>query len=551
MTNRFLAAALDHMRQKPNDIFCTMVGQQFGASLTWSALEIECRRFKWLYAANGLREGDQVLLFLEFGSNLYGAFLGAMLSGIVPSFMPTLTTRQDPHIFWSSHATLLNKLQPSAIVASDAVFAEMRTAGLSLDGTKIIHIGDLAEPSEADHILVPEDQLALLQHSSGTTGLKKGVALSYAAVTNQLDSYKDSLNLNDTAKIVSWLPLYHDMGLVACCLLPIYCGLSIHHIDPIHWVTRPATLFDALHKQQNTLTWMPNFAFEHLAATIGRFANRYDLSGIKAFINCSEPCRAQSFDRFLAAFTPAGVRGEHLQCCYAMAETTFAVSQTALGATPVRIKVDPDKLGVGQCPIDPNGPMEIIECGAALKDIRIDIYDENNARLPDDTVGEIVLSGDFLFKEYNKEPERTSDRLKNGIYFSNDIGFRHQDRIFVLGRKDDLIIVNGRNLFAHEIEAAITGISGLRAGRSVALSLYNDKTGSGELVVLAERDAENARDEGAVQADVVKVIYSIFSVQPKAVSICNPGALLKTTSGKISRKLNLERYKAALARVQE
>jgi fatty-acyl-CoA synthase len=544
MSNRFLTRVLEHMNELPDRPFCTTVDRRGSELLSWSGLETDCRRFAQLYAERGLREGDRVLIFLEFGRCLYGAFLGAMLRGVVPSFMPTLSVRQDPTIFWSSHRELLERLQPAGVLASARVLGEMSAAGLRFGSIRRMRVEDLPDPGREAWHTVPADRVAFLQHSSGTTGLKKGVALTYEALVRQLDSYTAALQLTDRERIVSWLPLYHDMGLVACFLLPLYRALEIHHIEPEHWVAHPRVLFEALHERDGCLIWMPNFAFEHLTMTLGGTvkAGSLDLSRVKAFINCSEPCKPGSFDRFVRAFGVLGVRPEHLQCCYAMAETTFAATQTVPGSVPRRLRVDPERLGMGQFPIDPSGRMEVIESGSEVDGIRIEYYDEHREVVPDGTVGEIGLTGSFLFREYNKEPERTSRQLQGGVYFSNDLGFRHQGRNFVLGRKDDVIIVNGRNLFAHEIEAALSHVAGLRPGRAVAVPLQNERTGTSDLIILAERDPIAGRDDEAIRREVITRVYSIFAVHPKAVAIREPGTLVKTTSGKISRSLNLARY---------
>jgi len=544
MGNRFLTRVLEHMDGHSDRPFCTTVGRKRSELFSWSDLEHDCRRFAQLYVDHGLGEGDQVLIFLEFGRSLYGAFIGAMLCGVVPSFMPTLSIRQNPTIFWSSHRELLNRLQPAAIIGSAQVFGEMTAAGLQFGNMRRIYLEDLPDSGRCEWSIVKDGSLAFLQHSSGTTGLKKGVALTYNALVRQLDSYSAALKLTGRERIVSWLPLYHDMGLVACFLLPLYQALEIHHIEPERWVTRPMVLFEALHGREGTLIWMPNFAFDHMTMTLGETlkAGNFDLAGVKAFINCSEPCKPESFDRFLQTFAALGVRPEQLQCCYAMAETTFAATQTNIGDVPCRVRVDPDRLGIGQTPIDSVGRMEIIESGREVHGIRIDYYDEHREIVPDETVGEIGITGSFLFREYNKDPERTFQQLQGGVYFTNDLGFRHHGSHFVLGRKDDVIIVNGRNLFAHEIEKVLADVAGLRPGRAVAVALQNERTGTCDLIILAERNPRVDRNDEAIRQEVIARIYSVFAVHPKSVAIREPGTLVKTTSGKISRRLNLAQY---------
>src|SRR6185312_4955618 len=191
--------------------------------------------------------------------------------------------------------------------------------------------------------------------------------------------------------IVSWLPLYHDMGLIACCVMPAILGVPVVHIDPFYWVARPRSLFDA--------------------------------------------------------FAAPGMRDAALQCCYAMAETVFAVTQTTPGAAPRRIRVASDSVARGQTPrLVDSGGVELIETGAPLDGVTITIRDDAGNTLPEGAVGEIAISAPFLFAGYDRDSARTAERLIGGVYFSRDLGFLRDGHLFVLGRADDLIIVNGRNL---------------------------------------------------------------------------------------------------------
>jgi acyl-CoA synthetase (AMP-forming)/AMP-acid ligase II len=269
---------------------------------------------------------------------------------------------------------------------------------------------------------------------------------------------------------------------------------------------------------------------------------------MRAFINCSEPCKAATFDRFVSAFAPAGVRPEQLQCCYAMAETVFAVSQTQLGAPPVRLSIDPASLDRGsQAAIVPTGDgVELIETGAVITDLQLSIHDEKGAPLAEGRVGEVGISGRFLLSGYNKDPARTAERLRNGVYFSRDLGFVRDGRLFVLGRMDDLIIINGRNLYAHEVEAHVNAVAGVKAGRAVAVAWFDPRIGSETLVIIAERARAAPRPDEDVRREVMTAVHSVFNVAPKAVELIEEGQLIKTTSGKISRKENLARYVQSL-----
>jgi acyl-CoA synthetase (AMP-forming)/AMP-acid ligase II len=458
--------------------------------------------------------------------------------------MPCSSPRQDPDLYWQSHQTLMRHIRPAAVVTDQPTRVEMATAGLDLGDSRILFLEDLPGPR-----LMPvereESTVAVLQHSSGTTGLKKGVALSFRAIRRQLESYSIAIDLKSDDVIVSWLPLYHDMGLVACLLLPAYFGVEMVHIDPFHWVGHPESLFDQIHARNGTLTWLPNFAFDHLARVVSRKAATWDLSRMRAFISCSEPCKPATFQRFATGFSPAGLRPDQLHCCYAMAETVFAVTQTAIeGPGPTRIRVEASSIEPGERPIlsDAEDAVALIDSGVVIQGLRVSIHDESGREIVDGRVGEIAIEGQCLFDGYNGDAITTAARLKDGKYYSRDLGFILHERLYVLGRKDDLIIINGRNLYAHEIETLLNTVKGVKPGRAVSIGFFDSEVGSQALVVLAERDRTVDLSDRAIIRDIVGRLQSVFSVSPKTVKILAEGTLIKTSSGKINRRENFARY---------
>ncbi|WP_164516392.1 AMP-binding protein [Minwuia thermotolerans] len=546
-TNRFADALLDHFRERPGARAASFVTAAGRVDLGFADIERDCRRFAAAYRNAGVGQGGTVLIFLRHVPELYGSFFGAMLAGHVPSLMPCTSPRQDSGLYWRSHDKLLRRIRPDAIVASDETFAEMQEAGLDLAAIHQISIDNLAADEGGAALAPPPgEHIALLQHSSGTTGLKKGVRLSFDAIRAQVDSYAGVLSLDDEDRIVSWLPLYHDMGLIACMITPAYLGIPVTHIDPFHWLSRPGLLLDLLDKERGTFCWLPNFAFEHLTLTAGRDAASYELGRVRAFINCSEPCRASTFHRFAEAFAAAGVNKNQLQCCYAMAETVFAVSQTPLGQAPRVLTVDGQLMRTEGRVADtaPGAPeaLEVIESGQVIPGLRVEIRDEGRRPLPERHVGEIAIAGEFLFDGYNADPERTAARLENGFYHSGDLGFLADGRLYVLGRTDDLMIVNGRNIYGHEVEAEIAGIDGLKPGRAVVLAHEDTRIGSQVMIVIAERVERSARSSREIQREIIDRIFSIFQITPRYVELVEEGWLIKTTSGKIGRSANLAKF---------
>lgn len=491
----------------------------------------------------GVRKGDVVLIFLPTSPEALPAFIGAMMIGAVPSLMPLPSAKQHPRVYWSSHRRLLDRIRPRVLLTDRDHAAQLQDNGLAKEGRTIIALqegdGDLTPPS----VRIDAGDIALLQHSSGTTALKKGVALSHAAILKQARAYADRLGADADDSIVTWLPIYHDMGLIACSIVPLVLGQTVTILDPFDWVARPASLFDAIRRYEGRFVWLPNFAFEHLTRAVPADYSG-DVSSVRAFIDCSEPCKADTFDRFAARFAAIGVRREMLQVCYAMAETVFAVTQTVPGV-PVRgIAVDRKALReerVAVKPLTGEPSLTLLSNGLSIDGVTVAIRDGASV-LEENRVGEIVVAGDFLFDGYFNDPATTAERVSDGWYRTRDLGFIRDGEVFVLGRIDDLLIISGRNLHAHEVEGIVGAIPGLKAGRAVAFGVDNPVIGSEELVIVAERDPELASEARNLERRVRTAVFDRTGIDVRDVAIVDPGWLVKTTSGKISRERNKARY---------
>jgi fatty-acyl-CoA synthase len=346
-----------------------------------------------------------------------------------------------------------------------------------------------------------------------------------------------------TTWLVSWLPMYHDMGLIACTVMPLMLGQRIVMLDPFAWVADPQSLFAEITRHRGTLAWLPNFAFELLARTV-KPEPRFDLASMRAFIDCSEPCKPRSLDNFYRSFAAIGLRREATQVCYAMAETVFGVSQTCMDRPPTVLEASASVLSAqGRVEPAPPGetPLALLSAGKVLAGLRVSIVDDEGQALPEDRVGEIELDGDCLFEGYYKRETLTQERFRNGRYRSNDLGFMHGGELYVLGRNDDLIIVHGRNYFAHEIEAVANDVAGLKPGRNVAIPVSNELLASQEAVLIAEADGD-VLDPIQLKRRIKDQVMQAMGLELRDVSIVPPGWLLKTSSGKISRSANRDKY---------
>jgi len=546
MNNLYLQGIIANFSSKKHETFCQFIDNDVVRNITWAMLESSSANFLSKYINVGVPKGGTILIFLRHSEALYGSFVGAMFGGFVPSFMPCLSHKQNPELYWKSHLELFNVIKPSAIVADAATIKDLNLFGLS-EQVQLINIDEPFIESRLlqENLNLPEQaSVALLQHSSGTTGLKKGVQLSYAAIHSQIESYGDAIELSQGDIIASWLPLYHDMGFITGFIMPLFYGVTTVQISPLEWVSRPQLLFQYIEQFNATLCWLPNFAFEHLANSVPRLKNRYELNSVRAFISCSEMTSASTFDRFREIFRSYGLRPSALQVCYAMAEAVFAVTQTPLNSTPQVLYLNRATLNTGDM-IDakslPSASHQkmVLSVGQPIAGVSLGVYSDGGSILNEGIVGEVGIAADFLFSGYNQLPELTKNKLRNQVYHSGDLGFILNGSLYLLGRIDDLIIVNGRNLYASEIEQVLIDIPGIKPGRSIAFGHYDDRVGSQVLIIICEFIGNELEP---VKGQIMRLIFSIFNATAREIHFVGEGWLIKTTSGKISRKENYRKY---------
>ena len=525
-----------HARERADRV--ALRWSQTGAELTYGELWARTGERGQRLAALGL-DGAPILIFGANDPDAVISFIAAMRVGLFPSFMPLPAARFDDQAFWSGHAALFDHLGQGAVLAPEAALEAIRlecpAMGLTLLASE--GIDDLAAATLPPPPAV--STIALLQHSSGTTGLKKGVPLSYRAIDIQLQAYAEAVSFDADSIIASWLPLYHDMGLIACLLLPLTFGARVDFIDPFYWTANPQTLFEVIEQQHATHVWLPNFAFRHLERAVRRTDRTWTLDSVKAWVNCSEPCKPEAFAAFLARYADHGVTVESLTCCYAMAETVFAVTQSFPGAPVTTRHVATVGFGeIGEavvtCPSG-DGSTSVLGCGVPIAGCQVRI---GGADGQDGIYGEIEVSADFLFDGYFRAPERTAMALKGGWYQTGDIGFIDSGELFVCGRLDDRIIVGGRNLYAHQIEQLIASVPGVAPGRVVAMGIYHPDTGSERLVIAAEISGE----PGAIAKMIIQALNTSLGLRPADIRLFSDRRIIKTTSGKVDRKRNRERY---------
>jgi len=514
-----------------------------------------------LLRRNGVRNGEVCAIIIKHNPYFYPLYLAVSAIGAIPAVLAYPNARLHPDKFRQS---LAGMSQHSGLdwIFTERALEETITPLVFHDKSTIrgLHfplewlkkeshkdqnyIDELKEIEELRGSMRPSDPV-LLQHSSGTTGLQKGVMLSHQAILDHVTYYGIALNLTKNDKIINWLPLYHDMGLIAAFQLPLAFGITTVQIDPFEWVLYPLLLLEAITKEKGTLAWLPNFAYNLMAEKIHEDALAHiDLGSIRMLINCSEPVRAESHEIFLRRFSKCGLKRRSLTACYAMAETTFAVTQTTPGEPAAVVVVDRDALAKGTIKLAEAsfaGPVRrCVSSGQPIAGVLLRIIGQDGSDLEDDTVGEIVIRSASLFNGYKNNPKMTAMVFKDGWYCSGDYGFRHKDEYFMVGRKKDIIIVAGKNIYPEDIEDAISRVPGVAPGRVVAFGEEDSEMGTERIGVIAEIKPAVQTDKNELK----KLIYSAGLAMDLTITkiyLVPPRWLIKSSSGKPSRKINKER----------
>jgi fatty-acyl-CoA synthase len=507
----------------------------------------------------GVQPGEVVILILPHSEALVFAFFGAIFRGAIPSIMPFLTEKLSPEQYRHALSALFNITKPAAAVTYPAFESDLRQA-ISPDGfPRTVLLSSQITPAEQADVSAMAgmrrdlDEIAFLQHSSGTTGLQKGVALSHAAVFHQLDTYGAALRLSAADRIASWLPLYHDMGLIAGFLMPVLTGVELILMSPFDWVRAPYRLPQAVSQHRATLSWMPNFAFLFCAQKIrARDLEGVDLSSWRAVINCSEPVHWKSHAAFAEKFRPYGLPEHALATCYAMAENVFAVTQSEPGAAVVTDLISQQAfLGnrIARPPAAGEPSLTMLSSGRPLDGYHIQILNNARRALPERALGEIALRSDCMLSGYFHREDATEQAFHNGWFLTGDLGYLADGELYVTGRKKDVIIVGGKNVYPQDLEALASEVPGVHPGRVVAFGVYDEEIGTENVVLVAEADADPqgpAWEETTQQlAEAIRgQINCGTDVVVRDVRIVARSWLLKTSSGKIARAANRDKYLA-------
>jgi fatty-acyl-CoA synthase len=519
--------------------------------LTWRQLSELAAGYTALFNEAGLARGSVVTIVLPTGVALVAAFVGAIMGDFVPSISAFPNEKLPTNAFAEWFGATVARSQSPFVLCYPELEDELRrqlvAENLAVTVSSVMPAPRSPAAYRRDDATQP-DANALLQQSSGTTGLKKAVMLSGRAVLAQTWLLARGLEVSREDVIVSWLPLYHDMGFIACLVLPLLVGVPVVMMSPLNWVKRPELLLQQISEERGTLCWLPNFSFVHTANRVrDEMLPSLDLTSLRAVVSCSEPITANAMRIFGQRFARCGLRRSALSSSYAMAEATFTVTQSPLGRSSRIISVDRAKLehdGV----IEPCGPdgsgedsTELVSSGVPLAGFDVEVVDDSGTLLGEAHVGEIRLRGPSMMEQYFNDTEETRTSMRDGWYYTGDLGAFFCGELYVTSRKRDLIIVAGQNVYPHFVEEVASGVPGVAPGRVVAFGVFEEDQGTERLVLMAEPDG--GLDPERIAPRIAEEVLSRFRIAAE-IQMVPPRTLKKSTSGKISRSANRKAYLA-------
>jgi fatty-acyl-CoA synthase len=499
-----------------------------------------------------------VLLLLPHSPELFLLQIGLVLSGKVPAVLPWPTTRIDGEKYQRNLLHQLSNLPADHLVTVPRLAENLRPSiGFSISDCEIAN-GSRFEtmfserlpavaPKIQNHLAatpLPADAL-FLQFSGGTTGTQKCVVVTRTMLEEQLRRLREALGTGDRDCIVSWLPLYHDMGLIACLYFPLWAGIPSVHFAASDWLLRPELLFRFVEEYRGSFCWLPNFAFSYLAQRKEMMEVAYSLEHVRAWINCSEPVRHKSLSEFADQYGEWGVSPGSLQSSYAMAENVFAVTQSIGGLLPT---VARSKVQACLLSYQPNA-FEVIDdvyvsSGQCLPGMQVRVVDSDGSICLDFAAGEIQLQTACLFSGYWDRSGFHRDAFtEDGWYRTGDYGFFATGELYVIGRMKDIIIVAGQNIFPEDIETITSQVAGVYPGRIVAFGVDNEELGTQSIAVVAEmRGTFNGEKAQSIDREIRILITALLGVAPRYVSVVPEHSIVKSTAGKLSRRDTQKRF---------
>jgi fatty-acyl-CoA synthase len=547
----------DRLLAFSHDILLRVVmGPNFREPIEFTGAEILSRAEQLAASYVSPPGGNVVLLLLPHSPELFLLHLGLVLQGDIPAILAWPTSRVDPEKYQRNLVHQLSNLPAGQLLTVSRLAENLTGLPYVATGVDVVNAGIHEKLFPAGEIreqirrvpspprTIPNTDALFLQFSGGTTGAQKAIVVTSEMLTTQLDRLGDALSFNNEDSVVSWLPMYHDMGLIACLWMPLWHGASSVQIGANDWVMNPALLLEYISRFRSTVCWLPNFSFSYLSQRRSQLCDTFRLESVRAWINCSEPVRLKSMSEFADAFADCGVQSDRLQTSYAMAEAVFAITQSQLGAQPPTVRrtqlVDATS-SYSDLAFDVIDNV-YVSSGKPLRDTEVKIVQTTGSECPELVCGEIYIKTPSLFAGYWGSRGFQSHTLQCGWHATGDFGFKHRGEVFVIGRYKDIVIVGGQNVFPEDVEGVVNALDGVYAGRVVAFGVEDPEYGTQSLAVIAETIEFNEQTERRLETAIRNLVLATIGIAPRYVAVLPRNWIVKSTAGKISRRETRERF---------
>lgn len=520
-------------------------------AVTYGALHARAAALGAGLLARGLTPGGAVAIMLPTGADYLAAFLGTVLAGgvPVPIYPPARAAQIEDHL--RRHAGILSNARAEVLVTVPEARGVSRLLRAHAEPLRaIVTPAELAGDGAG---LAPaplrETDTAFLQYTSGSTGRPKGVVLTHANLLANIRAIGRAVGVRPGDVCVSWLPLYHDMGLIGAWLGSLYFAVPLVLMSPLTFLARPARWLWAIHHHGGTLAAAPNFAYELCLNKVEDAELKgLDLSGWRMAMNGAEPVRPETVRRFAARFAPHGFRPEAMTPVYGLAECSVGLCIPPPGRGPRVDRVDREAFTAeGLAVTAPEGnatPLEFVSAGYPLADHQVRIVDSDGRELPERREGRLEFRGPSATAGYFRNPEATASLFDGAWLDSGDLAYVAEGEVFITARAKDVIIRAGRNLYPHEVDEAVGEIDGVRKGCVVTFAARDARTGSERLVVLAETRERDPEALTRLRTTITNVATDRLGEPPDEVVLAPPHTVLKTSSGKVRRADSRGLYEA-------
>ena len=534
-----LSEALDYASQGKRGLNFHDMRGQLARPYPYSEMREDALKMAYRLISHGIRKDDRIALVAETGPDFAALFFGCVYAGAWPVPLPLPTSFGGRESYVDQLTGQLKSCDPKILFfpAELADMANDAARACDVEGIDWESFGDLIA-LKTDLPAAHTDEICYLQYSSGSTRFPHGVAVTHKALLNNLSAHSHGMEVTENDRCVSWLPWYHDMGLVGCFLSPVANQVSTDYMKTEDFARRPLAWLDVISAADGTvISYSPTFGYDICARRISSQSHvndRFDLSKWRLAGNGADMIRPDVMQAFVDAFSDAGFKASSFLPSYGLAETTLAVSIMPPGeGIQVELVEETELTGHPGAPDRPIRYRAIVNCGRAVKDMTIEIRDENRKPLADKTIGKVWCTGPSLMKEYFRDKESTDACLVDGWLDTGDMGYLSNGYIYIVGRAKDMIIINGKNHWPQDIEWAVEQLPGFKAGDIAAFSVTTPG-GEETPAVLVQCRTTDEVERAKLREQIRDKVRSVTGMNC-VVELVPPRTLPRTSSGKMSR----------------